>query len=448
MTETFNCLIMGAAGRDFHNFQTFFRDRPSFRVCAFTAAQIPYIECRAFPRALAGPNYTSDIPVYSESALPELIAKFGIQFVFLAYSDLSHADVMHKASLVQACGASFVLLGPLHTQLKSNRSVIAVTAVRTGAGKSPLSLWLARQLNARGRLTAVLRHPMPYGHLERQAVQRFATQDDLDRFECTIEEREEYEPYIEQSLVVFAGVDYRAILALAEAEADIILWDGGNNDFSFVRPTVSIVVVDALRPGHETGYYPGETNLRSADIVVINKVGNASAETLSGIRARIHSNNLSAEVIEADLQIHVDQPGTISGKRVVVVEDGPTLTHGEMSFGAGTLAARRFGAREIVDPRPFAVGSLAEAYLKFPHLGPVVPALGYSAEQCLELQQTLDRCGADVILDASPCRLNRVLALRTMLVRVSYEFRQVSGPPLLELILTKISPSGAKVTAK
>jgi predicted GTPase len=438
MTETFHCLIMGAAGRDFHNFQTFFRDRPSFRVCAFTAAQIPYIESRTFPRALAGPNYTSDIPIYSELELPELIARFAIQFVFLAYSDLSHADVMHKASLVQASGASFVLLGPQHTQLNSKRPVIAVTAVRTGAGKSPLSLWLARQLNDRSTRTVVLRHPMPYGHLERQAVERFETHEDLDRFECTIEEREEYEPYIEQRLVVFAGVDYRAILALAEAEADIILWDGGNNDFSFVRPTVSIVVVDALRPGHEVGYYPGETNLRAADIVVINKVGSASAETLSGIRTRIHANNFTAEVVEADLEILVDQPEAISGKRVVVVEDGPTLTHGEMSFGAGTLAARRFGAREIVDPRPFAVGSLAEAYVKFPHLGPVVPALGYSAQQCQELQQTIDRCGADVILDASPCRLNRILDLKTKLVRVSYEFRQVSGPPLLESIRSKL----------
>lgn len=442
MAETFNCLIMGAAGRDFHNFQTFFRDRPSFRVCAFTAAQIPYIESRAFPRSLAGPNYMTDIPIYSELQLPELITRLGIQFVFLAYSDLSHADVMHKASLVQASGASFVLLGPQHTQLNSNRPVIAVTAVRTGAGKSPLSLWLAKSLNDHGRRTAVMRHPMPYGHLERQAAQRFATHGDLDRFECTIEEREEYEPYIEQSLVVFAGVDYRAILAMAEAEADIILWDGGNNDFSFVRPTVSIVVVDALRPGHEVGYYPGETNLRSADIVVINKVGNASAETLAGMRTRIHANNLNAEIVESDLEILVDQPEAISGKRVVVVEDGPTLTHGEMSFGAGTLAARRFGAREIVDPRPFAVGSLTESYVRFPHLGRVVPALGYSAQQCQDLQQTIDACGADVILDASPCRLNRILDLRTKLVRVSYVFRQISGRPLLESLYSRINLAG------
>ena len=441
MAETFNCLIMGAAGRDFHNFQTFFRDRPGFRVCAFTAAQIPYIESRAFPCALAGPGYTSDIPIYSELQLPELIARLEIQFVFLSYSDLSHTDVMHKASLVQASGASFVLLGPKHTQLNSTKPVIAVTAVRTGAGKSPLSQWIARKLTDAGKRVAVLRHPMPYGDLQRQAVERFANHHDLDRFACTIEEREEYEPYIEQGLVVFAGVDYRAILTRAEAEAEIILWDGGNNDFSFLRPTVSIVVVDALRPGHEVGYYPGETNLRSADIVVINKVGNAEAEALSGIRERIQANNRTAEIVEADLEILVDRPEAISGKRVLVVEDGPTLTHGDMSFGAGTLAARRYGAREIIDPRPFAVGSIAEAYARFPHLGPVVPALGYSAHQCLELQQTIDRCGADVIVDASPCRLNRILDLRTSLVRVSYKFRQVSGTPLFESINSKINLS-------
>ena len=439
MAEIFNCLIMGAAGRDFHNFQTFFRDRPSFHVRAFTATQIPFIETRTFPRSLAGPNYFADIPIFPESRLSELIASLEIHFVFLAYSDLSHAEVMHKASQVQACGASFVLLGPQHTQLASAKPVIAVTAVRTGAGKSPLSQWLAQSLTETGYRTVVLRHPMPYGNLERQSVERFATRADLDRFECTIEEREEYEPYIDQNFVVFAGVDYRAILKLAESEADIILWDGGNNDFSFVRPTVSIVVVDALRPGHEVGYYPGETNLRSADIVVINKVGNAAPETLAGIRERIHANNLTAQVIQSDLDIMVDQPNAIRGKRVLVVEDGPTLTHGEMSFGAGTIAARRFGAGEIIDPRPFAVGSIAEAYLRFPHLGPVVPALGYSAQQCEELKQTIENSGADVILDASPCRLDRLLDLRTKLVRIRYEFRQVSGPLLLQSIHSKLS---------
>lgn len=439
MAEAFNCLIMGAAGRDFHNFQTFFRDHPSFRVRAFTATQIPFIETRTFPRSLAGPDYSADIPIFPELRLSELIASLEIDFVFLAYSDLSHAEVMHKASQVQACGASFVLLGPQHTQLASAKPVIAVTAVRTGAGKSPLSQWLAQALTNNGYRTVVMRHPMPYGNLERQSVERLATRADLNRFECTIEEREEYEPYIDQRLVVFAGVDYRAILEQAESEADLILWDGGNNDFSFVQPTVSIVVVDALRPGHEVGYYPGETNLRSADIVVINKVGNATAETLAGIRERIHANNLTAKVIESDLDIIVDQPDAIKGKRVLVVEDGPTLTHGEMSFGAGTIAARRFGAAEIIDPRPFAVGSIAEAYLRFPHLGPVVPALGYSAHQCEELKQTIENSGADIILDSSPCRLDRLLDLHTRQVRIRYEFRQVSGPPLLQLLHSKIA---------
>lgn len=438
MAEIFNCLILGAAGRDFHNFQMFFRDRPEFRVCGFTATQIPFIESRCFPLSLAGPGYSEDIPIYPESELPDLIQSLSIDFVFLSYSDVSHSDVMHKASQVQACGASFVLLGPKQTQLQSEKPVIAVTAVRTGAGKSPLSQWLARQLIAAGKRTAVLRHPMPYGDLTRQAVERLATLDDLNRYDCTVEEREEYEPYIEQGVVVFAGVDYRMILALAETEADMILWDGGNNDFSFVRPDLNLVVVDALRPGHEVGYYPGETNLRLADIIVINKVANASPEALEGIQERVRRNNPRAQVIQADLEIVADRPEAIPGKRVLVVEDGPTLTHGDMAYGAGTLAAQRFGASELVDPRPFAVGTLAEAYVRFSHLGAVLPALGYSHEQCRELQQTIDNSKADIVIDASPCRLDRLLELKTPVVRVSYQFRQTAGPDLLSLVMQRL----------
>jgi predicted GTPase len=439
MTEVFNCLIMGAAGRDFHNFQTFFRERPAFRVCAFTATQIPGIEFRSFPRALAGSNYSADIPIFAESELPKLIRQFSIDFVFLAYSDLSHTEVMHKASLVQACGASFVLHGPQHTQLISQKPVISVTAVRTGAGKSPLSQWLARNLTNAGWQVGVLRHPMPYGNLLNQAVERLATHQDLERFQCTVEEREEYEPYIDQGLVIFAGVDYRSVLTLAEAEADVILWDGGNNDFSFIRPDVGIVVVDALRPGHEVSYYPGETNLRQADIVVINKVGNADPHAIAEIRKRTLQHNNSAVILEADLEITVDAPEAVAGRRVLIVEDGPTLTHGEMSYGAGTLAARRCGAAEIIDPRAAAVGSLADAYRQFPHLGAVLPAVGYSADQCRELAQTIDDSGAELVLDASPCQLERLLQLRTPVVRVRYRFQQVNGPSLMELILNRLN---------
>jgi predicted GTPase len=434
MTTQFNCLIMGAAGRDFHDFLMFFRDRPEFHVCAFTAAQIPFIEKRAFPRSLAGPLYHADIPIFPESELPELINRFDLDFVFLAYSDLSHEDVMHKASLVESLGASFVLLGPKHTQLCSSKPVIAVTAVRTGAGKSPLAQWLADHLTRRGVRAGIIRHPMPYGDLERQAVERFASMDDLDRLQCTVEEREEYEPYIERGLVIYAGVDYGSILAQAEAESDVILWDGGNNDYSFICPDLSITVVDPLRAGHEVRYHPGEMNLRSADVIVIAKVGQARPEDLAAVRENVKHYNPSAEVIEYDLEIEVADPSLITGRRVLVVEDGPTLTHGGMSFGAGTLAARRYGAAHIVDPRPSAVGSIAAAYAEFPHLQNVLPALGYSESQCAELQQTILSCAADTVIDASPARLERVLDLDIPVAVVRYRFQQVGGRPLSELV--------------
>jgi predicted GTPase len=442
MSTIYNCLILGAAGRDFHNFQTFFKTRPEFRVRAFTATQIPFIESRTFPRSLAGPLYDADIPIFPESQLPELIRRLEIDFVFLAYSDLSHEEVMHKASLVQACGASFALLGPRQTQLVAHKPVIAVSAVRTGAGKSPLSQYLAKELTSRGQRVGILRHPMPYGDLERQTVERLATFEDLQRFQCTVEEREEYEPYLEAGLVVFAGVDYAQILARAEAEADMLLWDGGNNDFSFLKPTVSICVVDALRPGHETTYYPGETNLRMADIVVINKVRQAKADSLAAIRGRIAGVRSKAAVIESDLEVAVDDPSLIAGKRVLVVEDGPTLTHGGMSYGAGTIAARQCGARELVDPRPAAVGTIADVYRQFPHLENVLPALGYSDEQRRELAETIERSGADVVVDASPCRLDRLLNLSLPMVRVRYRFVQLSGEPLVASVLSLLKERG------
>jgi len=349
---------------------------------------------------------------------------------------------MHKASLLQACGASFSLLGPRHTQLVAHKPVISVTAVRTGAGKSPLSQFLAKELTSRGHRVGILRHPMPYGDLERQTVERLATIEDLQRFECTVEEREEYEPYLEAGLVVFAGVDYPQILSRAEVEADVLLWDGGNNDFSFLKPTVNICVVDALRPGHETTYYPGETNFRMANIVVINKIRQAKANAYAAIRFRIADVRPEAIVISSDLEVAVDDASLIAGQRVLVVEDGPTLTHGGMSYGAGTIAARIYGARELVDPRPAAVGTIAEVYEQFPHLENVLPALGYSDQQRQELAQTIERSGAEVVVDASPCRLDRLLKLSLPMVRVCYHFAQLSGEPLVASVLSQLDARG------
>jgi predicted GTPase len=442
MSSGFRCILLGAAGRDFHDVQTFFRERPELCVVAITAAQIPYIDARAFPRELAGPQYEADIPIFLESELPRLVAELGADLVFLAYSDLSNDEVMHKAALVQSLGASFVLLGPRQTELESRLPVIAVVAVRTGAGKSPLTQSLAKSLRDAGKRVAILRHPMPYGDLRKQAVQRFATEADLARFECTVEEREEYEPYVEAGLVVFAGVDYRSILAAAETEADVILWDGGNNDVSFLRADLTFVVVDALRPGHEVSYYPGETNLRVADVVVINKVAGASPEALDRVRANVASTNPRAVVLESDLAITVEPAGAIAGRRVLVIDDGPTVTHGGMSHGAGLIAAREGGAAEVIDPRPFAVGTIAEAYVKYPHLGPVLPALGYSDAQRRDLAATIAKSGADVIVDASPARIDRVIDVEIPVARVRYRFAQRTGKPVAALALAALASKG------
>jgi predicted GTPase len=426
----FKCIIMGAAGRDFHDFRSFFLERPSFRVVAFTATQIPFITGRAFPRELAGPHYDADIPIHDESELAQLVAEHGVDFVFLAYSDLPHREVMHKASLVQAAGASFVLLGPGQTCLPSRRPVVAVTATRTGAGKSPLTQYLARTLEAEGVRAITVRHPMPYGDLGAQAVQRFASYEDFERHRCTIEEREEYEPYVRQGLVIYAGVDYRAILAAAEEEADVILWDGGNNDFPFFRADLSIVVSDALRAGHGLDYYPGETNFRAADILVVNKVAQATPDAVQAILQLKEQLNPGAVLIQSDLLVEADRPEALAGRRVLVIEDGPTVTHGGMAYGAGFVAALQHGAAALVDPRPHAVGSIAATFTANPHLERVLPAMGYSAQQREELLATIAASGAEVVVDASPADLARLLGVELPVVRVSYRWVQRSGPEL------------------
>ena len=432
MGARLRCIILGAAGRDFHDFLTFFRERSEFEVVAFAATQIPFIENRVFPRKLAGSLYDADIPIYSANELASLISRLRIDLVFLAYSDLAHEEVMHVASLVQACGAGFALLGPRLTQLQSRLPVISVTAVRTGAGKSPLSQALAREMIARRYRVAVLRHPMPYGNLVEQRALRYASEADLEQYRCTIEEREEYEPYVEQGIAVFAGIDYRTLLAQAEQESDVIIWDGGNNDYPFVRPDLSIVVLDALRPGHETSYYPGETNLRSADVLVLNKVSHAAPEAIALVRRHAAELNPGATLIESDLVVSLESSISLAGRRVMVVEDGPTLTHGGMAYGAGIVAARAAKA-VIIDPRSFAVGTIAEAYANYPHIGPVLPALGYSDAQRAELKKTIEASNAEVVVDASPARLKRVLQLDIPVVRVRYRFEQRSGPSIFAL---------------
>jgi len=434
----YQCIVMGAAGRDFHVFLSFLRGNRQFRVKAFTATQIPFIDERSFPRSLAGPGYAEDIPIYDESELPRLIERHDIDFVFFAYSDIPHADIMHKASLVQAAGASFVMLGPDHTQLAASKPVVSVTATRTGAGKSPLTQWLARLLTDRGKRVAVIRHPMPYGNLDMQRVQRFASPEDLAAQQCTIEEREEYEPYVDMGIPIYAGVDYRAILDEASADAEIVLWDGGNNDFSFIRPDLDIVVVDALRAGHETDYFPGEVNFRRADILIVSKCGSALPGAVDGIRERASRYNPKAVICRSDLRIHVDDAEKLVGQRVLVIEDGPTVTHGGMAFGAGTVAAERHGAIPV-DPRPYAVGTIKDTFAANPHLERVLPAMGYSEAQREALAETIRACceaeQVSCLLDASPARLDRMMHLDVPLVRVAYRFVQLDGPPLEERVM-------------
>jgi predicted GTPase len=429
-----NVIIMGAAGRDFHNFNVFFRHNPEYRVVAFTATQIPDIEDRLYPASLAGPLYPEGIKIYPEEQLPELIKKFKVQEVFFAYSDVSHEYVMHRASIALAAGASFSLLGPEDTMLKAKVPVISVCAVRTGSGKSQTSRKIASLLKEKGRKVVVIRHPMPYGDLEKQRVQRFATLEDMDYHNCTIEEREEYEPHLRRGIVVYAGVDYGAILAEAEKEAEIILWDGGNNDFPFYWPDLEIVVVDPHRAGHELTYHPGETNFRRAHVLIINKMDTAPEEKVNLLLKNIQAINPGATVIRANSKITVADGSLIAGKRVLVIEDGPTLTHGEMTFGAGVVAARNHGASAIIDPRPFAVGSIKETFEKYKHLNQVLPAMGYGPEQIAELQETINRADCDLVVSATPIDLNRVIKTNKKILHVIYELEEIGSPNLKEIL--------------
>ncbi|MEM2102079.1 MAG: cyclic 2,3-diphosphoglycerate synthase [Candidatus Bathyarchaeia archaeon] len=432
-------IIMGAAGRDFHNFNVYFRNNTNYEVVAFTATQIPGIEGRVYPPELAGPRYPSGIPIFPEEQLQQLIKKHNIDQVIFAYSDVSHEYVMHKASLALANGADFRLMGPNTTMLKARVPVIAVCAVRTGAGKSQTSRKVSQLLKRNGYNVAVIRHPMPYGNLAEQVWQRFATYEDLDKHKCTIEEREEYEPHIALGIIVYAGVDYEKILREAEKEADVIVWDGGNNDIPFYKPDLHITVADPHRPGHELTYYPGETNLRMADIVVINKADTANPNDIETVRKNIKTVNPDAVIIEAASPITVDKPEAIKGKKVLVVEDGPTLTHGNMPYGAGVIAAKKLGASELVDPRPYAVGSIVNAFQKFPHLGPLLPALGYSKEQIQELQETINATPCDIVVIGTPIDLRRILKINKPAVRAKYELQE-RGSPTLEDILYKRFP--------
>jgi predicted GTPase len=427
-------IIMGAAGRDFHNFNVYFRGHEQYEVVAFTATQIPNIENRRYPPELAGPGYPQGIPIYEEKELAHLIAEYDVDQVIFAYSDVSHEYVMHRASLVLAAGADFRLMGGKATMLQASVPVVTVCAVRTGSGKSQTTRRVAEILRGKGKQVVVVRHPMPYGDLVKQACQRFATYEDLDRHNCTIEEREEYEPHIDRGVVVYAGVDYQRILDAAQSEADVIVWDGGNNDLPFYRPDLHIVVVDPHRAGHETRYHPGEANLRLADVVVINKIDTADLANVAAVRANIRAANPEATLIEAASPIFVEDPGAIQGKRVLVIEDGPTLTHGGMAYGAGTVAAQRFGAAQIVDPRPYAVGSIVETYGKYPNTGAVLPAMGYGAHQIAELEQTINDTPCDMVIVATPIDLSRVLSIKRPFQRVRYEL-QVIGRPTLEEVL-------------
>ncbi len=434
-------IIMGAAGRDFHNFNVYFREHDEYEVVAFTATQIPGIEKREYPFELTGPNYPKGIPIHSEEKLPELIRKHRVDQVIFAYSDVSHEYVMHRASIVLANGADFRLMGPTNTMLKAKVPVVSVCAVRTGSGKSQTSRRVCGVLRKMRFNVVVARHPMPYGDLRKQVWQRFASYEDLDKYECTIEEREEYEPLISNGIVVYAGVDYEKILREAEKEADIIVWDGGNNDLPFLSTDLHIVVVDPHRAGHELTYHPGETNLRMADVVVINKVGTADPMEVETVRKNITKTNSNAIVVEAESPITVDNPKLAKGKRVLVVEDGPTLTHGNMAYGAGTIAAKRLGASEIVDPRPYAVGSIKRVFKEHTHLGNLLPAMGYVKEQIGELEDTINATPCDVVVIGTPIDLRQLLHLNKPAIRAKYELQEISKPNLEDILKRRFPKS-------
>jgi len=440
--ERTRVLIMGAAGRDFHNFNVYFRDNSQYEVVAFTAAQIPDIEGRVYPPELAGELYPEGIPIYSEDKLDALIRDQKIDQVIFAYSDIPHREVMHKASQVLAAGADYRLMGPQATQVASNKPVISVCAVRTGCGKSQTTRRVSDILQAMGKRVVVIRHPMPYGDLRKQIWQRFADYDDLDKHECTIEEREEYEPHIDRGIVVYAGVDYEEILRRAEEEADVILWDGGNNDLPFYKSDLQIVVTDPHRAGHEIDYHPGEVNLRMADVIVINKVDTADKADVSTVQDNIRLLNPKATVVYAASPITVEDPTAIAGASVLVVEDGPTLTHGEMTFGAGTVAAERFGAAEIIDPRPYAVRSIKATFEKYPDIGVLLPAMGYGEKQVKDLEETIASTPADLVIVGTPIDLQRVIKIKQPSQRVRYELQEIGQPTLAEILDRKFAKEG------
>jgi len=429
-----NVIIIGAAGRDFHNFNTYFRDNDEFNVVAFTAAQIPDIDGRKYPAELAGKLYPSGIPIHAESDLPRLIKELNADTCVFAYSDVPYQRVMNLSALVNACGPNFSLLGPKDTQVKSTKPVIAVGAVRTGCGKSQTSRRVIEILMEFGLKVVAIRHPMPYGNLVEQKVQRFATVEDLKKHKCTIEEMEEYEPHVVRGNVIYAGVDYEAIVREAEKEADIILWDGGNNDFPFYKQDLMITVVDPHRPGHELSYYPGEVTLRMSDVVVINKMDSASPENIKTVRESIAKVAPKAIVVDGASPLTVDKPELIRGKRVLVVEDGPTLTHGEMKIGAGTVAATKYGAAELVDPRAYAVGKLAETFKIYPNIGTLLPAMGYGEQQIKDLEKTIENTPCDAVVIATPIDLQRIVKINKPTVKVDYELQEIGHPDLVEVL--------------
>lgn len=430
-----NVIIMGAAGRDFHNFNVYFRDNSRYRVICFTATQIPEIDGRHYPSQLAGSMYPEGIPIKSDDKLMELVMDYEVDLVAFSYSDVSHNEVMHKASQVTAAGADFIIIGAPYTMLESSKKVVSVCAVRTGCGKSQASRQLVKILKAAGKKVVTVRHPMPYGDLTKQIVQRFASYEDFETHSCTIEEREEYEPIVDMGGVIYAGVDYEKVLKQAEDEADIIVWDGGNNDTPFFKPDVHVVILDPHRVGHETTFHPGETNLLLADIAVINKVDSAESHDVATLTKTIVRHNPTARIVLADSEVTVDNGERIKGKRVLVVEDGPTITHGGMKFGAGVIAASRYGAAELVDPRKFLVGTLKRTFENYPHIGRVLPAMGYGTQQIRDLEATINACRCDLVMSATPVDLSRLVTIDKEIMRVRYDYRDNSEPTLGEIVM-------------
>ncbi|MBU1612578.1 MAG: cyclic 2,3-diphosphoglycerate synthase [Proteobacteria bacterium] len=431
-------IIMGAAGRDFHNFNVYFRDNERYKVVAFTATQIPDIDGRCYPSELCGEAYPAGIPIVADDKLAELIEEHEVDLVVFSYSDITHTEVMHKASIATAKGADFMIVGAQYTMIESYKPVVSVCAVRTGCGKSQTSRQVMRILQKTGKKVVAVRHPMPYGDLTKQVVQRFATMEDMDTYQCTIEEREEYEPVVRMGAVIFAGVDYGLILQQAEQEADVVVWDGGNNDTPFYKPTVNIVVFDPHRAGHELTYHPGETNMRMCDVAIINKVDSADPAKVEQVRRTIETCNPKAEIILADSEVTADQPELIRGKRALVIEDGPTLTHGEMQFGAGTIAAQQCGASALVDPRPFLVGTLKRTFEKYPDIGTLLPAMGYSDQQVRDLEATINATDCEVVVSGTPIDITRLMQINKPVVRVTYDYKDHADGPTLENTLLRL----------